>query len=377
MTRSSRRPSGRDVAVEARERGGAPAHARAARAPLGLGLALCAAYYVASIASVLALAFLATADDFEYDVTLVRVLAQSAIATVGLWLLWRRAAIFPRYGVVSGACLLALLAIDLWIGEGVGGESTLLTGPAALLGAAAFASATLAVMLYLALSSRVRAVCAQVLGRGSVKADPGSEGYYFERPLSWHWWRNLGIYYAASSLIGHWGEICFCWLIVLGVFQGSYDFSHDQLWSWWLYPYPAEGIAAVLCVVVLYPLKQWLARRFGGRILPTLVVSFLATMAVCATIDFCAGILFNADYHLWDYRALPFNFMGQIVLQNTLVYSVIATFVVWVLYPWVAGLLKKANQTAVDAFFFAFMGAYVVLMPLYFLTVTPSGIVIG
>ncbi len=365
------------MASEARERGGASAHVDAARAPLGLGLWLCAAYYVASLLAVLALGLFATADDFAYDITLVRLLAQSAIASVGLWLLWRRAAAFPRFGVISGACVLALLAIDIWIGEGVGGESELLIGSTALVGAAVFAVETLAVMLYLALSSRVRVVCTRVLGCGSVDTDPGSEGFYFERPLSWHWWRNLGIYYAASTLIGHWGEICFCWLIVLGVFQGSYDFSHDQLWSWWLYPYPAEGIAAVLCVVILYPFKQWLLKRFGGRLAPTLIVSFLVTMAVCAAIDFSAGILFNADYELWDYRELPFNFMGQIVLQNTLVYSVIATFVVWVLYPWVAGLLQKANQTAVDVVFFSLAGAYTFLEVLYFLTITPAGLVIG
>ncbi len=365
------------MAGEAREREVAPSAAPEARGPLGVGLWLCVAYFALVILATYALGFFATADDFAYDITLVRLLADCAIASVGLWLVWRRAAVLPGFGVISGACMLALLAIDLWIGEGVGGESELLIGPAALAGACVFAAATVAMMCYLAFSAHVRTVCTRVLGRGSAVDDPGAEGFYFERPLSWHWWRNLGIYYAASTLIGHWGEICFCWLIVLGVFQGSYDFSHDQLWSWWLYPYPAEGIAAVLCVVILYPLKQWLAKRFKGRLVPTLVVSFLVTMAACAAIDFSAGILFNADYQLWDYRDLPFNFMGQIVLQNTLVYSVIATFVVWVLYPWVAALLKKGNQTAIDVFFIALAGAYTFLEVLYFLTITPAGLVIG
>ena len=352
---------------------------RAAKTPLGLGLSLCVVYYAATLLATFALGFFATADDFAYDVTLVRFLVESALASVGLWLIWQRAAVFPRFGAIAGACVLACLAVDLWIGEGVGGESELLLGPGALASAGIYAVATIVVMCYLALSPRARDACTRVLGEreSACAEDPGPSGYYFERPLSWHWWRNLGIYYAASTLIGHWGEIGFCWLIVLGVFQGSWDFSHAQLWSWWLYPYPAEGIAAVLCVVILYPLKQWVSKRFNGCLLPTLIVSFLVTMVVCAAIDFCAGILFNADYHLWDYRDLPFNFMGQIVLQNTLVYSVIATFVVWVLYPWVAGLLKKANQTAVDIFFFALMGAYIFLMFLYFITLTPTGIVIG
>jgi uncharacterized membrane protein len=177
--------------------------------------------------------------------------------------------------------------------------------------------------------------------------------------------------------MGHWAEIGFCWLIVLGVVMGDYDFTHAQLWDWWLCPYPAEGLAVVLIAVLLAPFKEWLLKKFKGNVALALVISFLVNMLVCASIDFTTGITANANYELWDYRDLPFNFMGQIVLQNTLVYSVAATFIVWVLYPIMAKWLHRMPPRYANGLFFGWLAFYIFLELLYYVHITPTGIVFG
>lgn len=145
--------------------------------------------------------------------------------------------------------------------------------------------------------------------------------------------RNAAALYAAYSMVGHWLEMLFCQLIRLGVMGGEYDRSNTMLWDWWLHPFPAEGIAGLLIAGALSPLHDVLLRRFNGRIAPALALSFLANQVACTSIDYLMGITANRDYELWDYRDMPFNFQGQICLQNSLAYSAAATLVTWLAYP--------------------------------------------
>jgi uncharacterized membrane protein len=130
-------------------------------------------------------------------------------------------------------------------------------------------------------------------------------------------------------------------------------------------------------VLVLFPLREWLVRRFGGRQLPALLVSFLANALVCTGIDLITGLTTNADYHLWDYRALPFNFVGQICLQNSLIYSVVATVMVWVVYPWMAEAVRRVPRNVMNGVFVGLVAAYAFLELIYVVNVGPVGLVFG
>ena len=112
-----------------------------------------------------------------------------------------------------------------------------------------------------------------------------TSGHGFDVPLkqrvrTWVFWRDLAIYFIVFSFMGHWAEMLFCYNIHLGVVMGDVDFSEKMLWHQWLFPYCAEGVAVV-----------------------------------CTTIDFTCGMICNQNYEVWDYRALPFNFMGQVCLH--------------------------------------------------------------
>lgn len=43
-----------------------------------------------------------------------------------------------------------------------------------------------------------------------------------------------------------------------------------------------------------------------------------------------AGLLVNRDYRVWDYRALPWNFLGQICLPFTLLWLPVSLGALWI-----------------------------------------------
>ncbi len=49
------------------------------------------------------------------------------------------------------------------------------------------------------------------------------------------------------------------------------------------------------------------------------MLTLLGTAAITAG-ELMTGLLVNRDYSVWDYRALPMNFLGQICLQFSLLW---------------------------------------------------------
>ena len=61
-------------------------------------------------------------------------------------------------------------------------------------------------------------------------------------------------------------------------------------------------------------------------------VDFLLQLILCTIfatwIEYIFGYIFNTDYHIWDYRNMPFNISGQICLPFSLLWMVIAALVI-------------------------------------------------
>ena len=333
-------------------------------------------YFVLVMACVLGYGLISKPADFTYDISMLRVLMVMLAAARSIWLIERRSSATRRFVVISMSIVVVLSVLDVLFGGEFEKIAAVLSLPTVICGGVLYFGGSLFIIFYFACAQRPKDIFVLELDQSDRPTADADEEIY-EKPFTWPWFRNLGIYYCAFSILGHWAEIGFCWLIVLGVVMGDYDFSHAQLWDWWLCPYPAEGIAVVLIAVVLSPLKEWLYKKFDGRLLPTLVASFLITMIVCASIDFTTGITANANYELWDYRDLPFNFMGQIVLQNTLAYSIAATFIVWVIYPLLAKWLHRMPPRYANGIFIGWVAFYVFLELLYYVNITPAGIIFG
>ena len=346
------------------------------RTKLGPLVRVIEAYFVLAMATVLGWALLMPAGDFAYDITLLRVMVLMATSARSVWLIEKRADTTRRFVVISMLVVIVLSVLDMVFGGEYGRIAALVSMPVLVAGGILYFGGSLAIVAYFAFSPHAKRVFVEPLD-GSAQPTRDADENIYEKPLTWPWVRNLFIYYFTFSIMGHWAEIGFCWLIVLGVVMGDYDFTHAQLWDWWLCPYPAEGIAVVLIALLLFPFKEWVLKKTGGRVWLTLIISFAVNMLVCATIDFTTGITANADFQLWDYRNLPFNFMGQIVLQNTLVYSAAATFIVWVIYPLMAKWLHRMPPRYANGLFVGFAAFYLFLEVMYYVKIGPAGLVFG
>ena len=51
----------------------------------------------------------------------------------------------------------------------------------------------------------------------------------------------------------------------------------------------------------------------------------VAGAAMITAVELCTGLLVNRDYQVWDYRAVPGNFRGQICLPFSLLWIPVAS----------------------------------------------------
>ncbi len=210
-------------------------------------------------------------------------------------------------------------------------------------GSFCFANAfSIFLLLYFLFSNRVKAVLVNDLATDKVTEDD----FVIERS-GWPFFRNLIIYFVVFSVLGHWMEAAFCQLIRLGIVQGEYHPENTMLWRDWFYPYPMHGTAVILIAVILYPLFTWMKKQFSNRFAPY-VICFFINMLVCTLIEFFGGLMFNANLQNWDYSNLPFNFMGQVCLQNAIGFGIASSVIAWWLYPTMERAIARVRPAVMN-----------------------------
>ena len=321
------------------------------------------AYYVFVALSCAVQAAFMNRDFFAYDLSMVRAIVTMVVAVCGIWLLLTNARRARAFCIAGTAAFIALSFIDVTFCGAYDEMVAAVGAPASIALITAEHVGGVAALVYLATAYTPEPTTAYLSPETPADA---TDLPLRQRIRTWPFWRDLSIYFIVFSMLGHWAEILFCRLIIAGVFMGDYDPTNAMLWDQWLFPFSAEGIALVMVVLVLYPLKERLLTRFNGRFLPAFVLSFFINQIVCTSIDFLTGMAVNQDYSLWDYRALPFNFMGQVCLQNSLVYTIAATLIVWWVYPAMDRFLHRLPKRYADGIFFALVGMYAFLAMLYF-----------
>ena len=335
------------------------------------GLLICEGYFALYLLSAFVYAALCPPADFAYDLSLLRAVVVAASSACSLWLLHERRRGARYMGLVNVALCVILCAVDT-LGLGALVDAARIVG---LPVASFMATAELFGAGFVTYALLFDQELARVL---TVHHDntPAHEGGHSwdvpmrERVRTWEFWRDLAVYFIVFSFLGHWAEMLFCRLILAGVFMGGYDPTNAMLWDQWLFPFSAEGTALAAVVVLLHPVAHRLQKRFGERSPKAVGMSFLLNGLICTSIDFITGITCNLDYHLWDYRDMPFNFMGQVCLQNSMVYTIAATIIVWLVYPLMDGQIRRMPRQVSDGIFWGLAGAYGFLALLHF--VDPS-----
>ena len=189
---------------------------------------------------------------------------------------------------------------------------------------------------------------------------------------SWAFWRSAIIYFCVFSVVGHWMEAGFCTLIKWGIIPGIYD-PTSQIWSDWLYPFPVYGFGTLACILILFPIKNALRKRIDSSWKP-LVLSFIINTLICTAIELALGLLQNQPvdgvYPLWDYSNMFCNFMGQVCLQNSLAFGLVATLMTWVVYPGLEKLMHRLPDNIANALFIIVVIFFAILAALYIVKIT-------
>lgn len=289
-------------------------------------------------------------DNIVYDFDTVMTFVDISLYGTALWLIAKRM-------VTARPYLIAINSIDIAF-EIVG----VFVGYRTMTAALGNAGVSALFVAYFAFAKRPREVFTNTLDK-ETKRD-----VEMPTPRQFEYWRNLFMYFAIFSVVGHWMEAGFCMLIRMGLVAGSYDPSNTSLWRDWLYPFPPDGVGFVMCVILLYPLKNWLQKHIHVAIVP-LVISFLVNGFVCTMVEFCFGIAVNQQHQLWDYSDMAFNFMGQVCLQNAVGFALISTLITWVIYPYIARNVAKVPKNAMSVAAWIIIFFYLVLQSLYLINI--------
>lgn len=222
-------------------------------------------------------------------------------------------------------------------------------------------------LAYFLTSRRAKAVLIQPF-TAEVKQRALQQDLDYFQPKTWPFWRNLIIYFCVFSVVGHWMEAGYCTLIRFGLIPGIYD-PTSQIWSDWLYPFCVYGFGAVACVLLLFPVKNFLEKHIRSRIVP-LLISFVVNALVCTLIELAMGLMLNqplpdGSLPLWDYRDMFCNFMGQVCLQNAIAFGVVATLMTWVMYPALESLIRKVPRDAMNIVFITVVVGFCILFFMY------------
>ena len=279
------------------------------------------------IFTVLVWLVLTSRDAMVYNVTTMMDWVMIILEGVAFWMFINRYKIARPFVIAMAAIgLIVPAAVDVSMGT---------FNPFALVVNGAF---YIFLIFYFIFSKRVKATLVNYFSKHD--GDYEKDDFVIDRH-GWPFYRNLIMYFILFSVIGHWMEMGMCQFIIMGLVQGEYDASNTLLWRDWLYPFPMEGAAVVIIALVLYPFYLWLKKKFTGKKRwLAYVISFFAGALLCTLIEFSMGLIVNADLQLWDYRDNFCNIMGQVCLQNTTAFGVVAAIITWWVYPlmerWIA-----------------------------------------
>ena len=102
------------------------------------------------------------------------------------------------------------------------------------------------------------------------------------------------------------------------------------------------------------------------------VISFIAGALLCSVIEFSMGLVVNDHYQLWDYRDNFGNIMGQVCLQNTMAFGVVASIITWWVYPALERMIARIPRDIMNVVFVVVAVFGAIIWSLYL--INPPGV---
>ncbi len=310
----------------------------------------------------LSMTMLIAPRDYTFEATTYITFINMILDGIAFWLIFKRFD-FARKWII-GTCLLNIFAATILI---IANNDISWSERIVNIGV------DVIVLLYFALARRPKEILNREISLHSAKEEI-TYAWELWKPKTWDFWRSMIIYYCLFSIIGHWLEAGYCTLIRFGIMPGTYD-PASGIWSDYLTPFPVYGAGMIACGLLLYPVKTYLQEKFADAkyaAFKAYALSFLFNMAVVAALELILGFTSNMPdengvYPLWDYSDMPFNFMGQICLFNTMMFAACASIMSWVVWPALQSIyiklpndVKKMLFIGISIFYCIVVGLYVV-----------------
>ena len=87
-----------------------------------------------------------------------------------------------------------------------------------------------------------------------------------------------------------------------------------------------------LCFLLVGALNRWLK-------IPLALQLILSAILITA-LELITGLAVNRDYAVWDYRGMPYHYLGQVCLNYSLLWIPVSMAAI-LLYRWIEPKLKK------------------------------------
>ena len=121
----------------------------------------------------------------------------------------------------------------------------------------------------------------------------------------------------------------------------------------WLYPFIVYGFGAVACVLLLYPVKNFLEKRIRSRVVPLLISFVVNAPRLDTTIELVMGLMVNQPGPLtasclMGLLRYVLQLHGPGVSADAIAFGVVATLMTWVIYPALEQLLSKVPRDGMN-----------------------------
>lgn len=163
-------------------------------------------------------------------------------------------------------------------------------------------------------------------------------------------WQELFLYYWVFSLLGHYLEIVWAWLVFF-VNDSPLSLPVTSLMLPLAAPY---GLGTVLIILIVLPL----IRKY--HINPAITFAMNAIIAGAAEY-FCALMLviFVGYNRYWDYSNQLLNINGYVCLGSSLLFGIVATIFIYFIYPLCEKILRRFSNKFINITFWLLFLSYI------------------
>ncbi len=163
-------------------------------------------------------------------------------------------------------------------------------------------------------------------------------------------WQELFLYYWFFSLLGHYLEIIWAWLVYF-VTDNPLSLPVTSLILPLAAPY---GLGTVLVILIVLPL----IRKY--HIHP--VITFATNIIVTGAAEyFCALMLvvFVGYNRYWDYSNQILNINGYVCLGSSFLFGIAATIFIYFVYPSCEKILNRISTNLINIMFWLLLSSYI------------------